>query len=70
MNRPRCTQKVIEGIIVATSAHFAGDISSAFGMENAETREAWEHMGRADQWARDMREWMRENGTWNEESNT
>lgn len=54
--KPRLTDRVLRGIIAATSAMLAGDVASAFGTDDAETRKDWDDVARADQWARAMRE--------------
>ena len=51
MRRPRISLKVLRGIIGATSFVLAGD-------PDGHDREEWDDIVRADEWARDMRDWL------------
>lgn len=53
--KPRLTDKVISGIIAATSVILAGDVATAFGHEDAETKRAWEEVCTANKWAKEIR---------------
>lgn len=66
MRRPKITQKVIEGIITSTSEHLAGSPETLGFGTLKQSVQAFEEMGCADSWARGMREWMIERGTWKE----
>lgn len=59
IRRPRLTQRVIEGIIAATSEHLAGDMGQ-FDVTDQDD------ILLADQWARAMRTWTRSRGQWKE----
>jgi len=52
--KPRVTDKVLRGILAACSVVLAGDIASAFGHEDSETRKSWDDACRAQAWARQM----------------
>jgi hypothetical protein len=65
MRRPPISQKVIEGIITATSFILAGDTEETFKSSKTPDRDEDEVIA-ADQWARGMREWMRSRETWKE----
>jgi len=56
--RPRITQRIIAGIINATSAILAGSPEEMPGATRAERLAAWHEVQAADEWARDMRDWM------------
>lgn len=51
MRRPKITHRRLEGVIHATSFVLAGE-SDNF------TPEQWKEIEDADQWARQMREWL------------
>jgi hypothetical protein len=66
MRRPPISQKVIEGIISACSFLLAGDVEATFQSSiDPEAEEA--QVIAADEWARKMRQWMRERGVWKDE---
>lgn len=54
MAKPKLTDKVLRGILAACSVVLAGDIASAFGHEDEETRKSWDDACRAQAWARQM----------------
>lgn len=59
-HKPRLTDKVIRGVIVATSSAMAGDIEDAFGNDSPENRKDWDAMRAADSWARQMRSYRKD----------
>lgn len=59
MDRPRLTQKVVEGILAATGNVLAGP-------QEGECEGDWEVIQLADLWARRVRDWMRFRKTWRE----
>jgi len=59
--RPAMTVRVIRGVIAATSMLLADDLDNWSPSEVADLK-------RADEWARETREWLRGRGLWPEDA--
>ncbi len=57
IRKPIATQRVVQGIIAATSNILAG-------LEEGECKEDWDDIQKADEWARQTRTWMKQKGVW------
>jgi hypothetical protein len=53
--KPVLTDRVLDGIITAAVTLQAGDVASAFGQDDAETRKLWDDVSRACEWASAMK---------------